>query len=614
MKNYKYYIIGLYAMLSVNMLFAFPQNSLDQKAVDSIYKKGCNYIFSYPDSTLVVTKELYQRSQKEGFEYGRIKAKVMAGFHYINAFKLDTAEFILTSVIDSIQNRNQFKNEQGQAWYYLANAHFRQSKGALVYFDIAHALDIYLELGNIGMQGNCYFLLGKVERVLNQDLGTALQHFLKSYRLKTDAKESDVKLVGLMQNIVEVYADLGQYEKAIQQEHVMLKFDSLNEYKRCFILHTLGKHQQQIGQYDSSKYYLEKAEEIAKTEPSARRFLGPIYYSLAETHTELGNYKQSIQTLNSISENSAYNDRFHGLLARNHLGLQQFHFAIKYGRKAFFKALNADQPASIISSSALLANAYEAIQRPDSALIFYKKCHQLQDSIYTMDNQKKMSLLFAEMETIEKQQEIDQLSYENQLTMSKSEKLWILFWTGIAISILAIGIVILLFQNRKKKLQIQQFQLQKEIQQKVHDLGQQSVRMIQKTNSLSELEEGLKKIKKGLVNGQAQEIQHMLNTIRLNKVVDKEWDKFEEHFGSFNQQFMDNLGLKFPGLTVNEKRLSSLIKSGYNNREISELMNIEVKSVRMAKYRLKKKLGLEEDVNLTDFLLELERSEQVANT
>jgi DNA-binding CsgD family transcriptional regulator len=36
--------------------------------------------------------------------------------------------------------------------------------------------------------------------------------------------------------------------------------------------------------------------------------------------------------------------------------------------------------------------------------------------------------------------------------------------------------------------------------------------------------------------------------------------------------------------------------------QISQLMNIEAKSVRMAKYRVKQKLGLDKDVDLNGFL------------
>jgi DNA-binding NarL/FixJ family response regulator len=47
--------------------------------------------------------------------------------------------------------------------------------------------------------------------------------------------------------------------------------------------------------------------------------------------------------------------------------------------------------------------------------------------------------------------------------------------------------------------------------------------------------------------------------------------------------------------------MCALIKMGHENREIATLLNIEVASVKMAKYRLKKKLMVDESDDLTTY-------------
>jgi DNA-binding CsgD family transcriptional regulator len=45
-----------------------------------------------------------------------------------------------------------------------------------------------------------------------------------------------------------------------------------------------------------------------------------------------------------------------------------------------------------------------------------------------------------------------------------------------------------------------------------------------------------------------------------------------------------------------------------SSKEISQLLNIETRSVELARYRLRKKLGLERKQNLVEFLISLDKS------
>jgi DNA-binding CsgD family transcriptional regulator len=91
----------------------------------------------------------------------------------------------------------------------------------------------------------------------------------------------------------------------------------------------------------------------------------------------------------------------------------------------------------------------------------------------------------------------------------------------------------------------------------------------------------------------------------VNKTLEKEWENFNEYFGSVHGAFYEKINTKFPELSTSEKRLASLIKMNLTNREIASILNIESASVKMAKYRLKKKLNLEEEVDIQSFLQSL---------
>lgn len=72
-----------------------------------------------------------------------------------------------------------------------------------------------------------------------------------------------------------------------------------------------------------------------------------------------------------------------------------------------------------------------------------------------------------------------------------------------------------------------------------------------------------------------------------------------------NEDFLFKLKSNWPDLSEGELNLASLIVLGLSAKEISGILNIESKSVNMKRYRLKKRLGLETDEDLQEFLKNL---------
>lgn len=69
------------------------------------------------------------------------------------------------------------------------------------------------------------------------------------------------------------------------------------------------------------------------------------------------------------------------------------------------------------------------------------------------------------------------------------------------------------------------------------------------------------------------------------------------------QGFNKTLLQHFPNLTPHDLRLCSYLKMNFSTKEIARLLNISVRAVEISRYRLRKKLGLKHDENLTEFLI-----------
>lgn len=97
-------------------------------------------------------------------------------------------------------------------------------------------------------------------------------------------------------------------------------------------------------------------------------------------------------------------------------------------------------------------------------------------------------------------------------------------------------------------------------------------------------------------------VKHIQNYISK----EDEWQMFEENFDMIHKNFFRNLKIKYPNLTPADLKLCVLLRLNYSTKEIASMQGVSVRGVETARYRLRKKLNLMEDVNLNDFLITFE--------
>jgi len=85
----------------------------------------------------------------------------------------------------------------------------------------------------------------------------------------------------------------------------------------------------------------------------------------------------------------------------------------------------------------------------------------------------------------------------------------------------------------------------------------------------------------------------------------REIDDFYGKIEQTHRDFIVKLTERFPDLTEKEKRLAILLRLNLSSKEIATLMNISTKSAEIARYRLRKKIGLKERANVHEFLTNL---------
>lgn len=107
------------------------------------------------------------------------------------------------------------------------------------------------------------------------------------------------------------------------------------------------------------------------------------------------------------------------------------------------------------------------------------------------------------------------------------------------------------------------------------------------------------------LNQSLQSKNNFSNAIKLvenNLSTENDWESFKEKFESLNPNYLSNLLNSHPNLSKSEIRLIILIKIDYSQKEMAEILNVVPDSIKKARSRLRKKLGLSADQKLNAYL------------
>ena len=151
--------------------------------------------------------------------------------------------------------------------------------------------------------------------------------------------------------------------------------------------------------------------------------------------------------------------------------------------------------------------------------------------------------------------------------------------------------------ERQKKEQM----LQQELDFKRKELASQTLHLVQKNTFLLDLKENLEQIKKSpeLFN---KEFRRIMMLLKQENTSDQDWDIFKSYFSEVHNNFDQKLMKIYPDITEKELRLASFIKMKLSTKEIAAMLNVLSESVLTSKYRLKKKLQLDKEKDLYQFL------------
>lgn len=103
--------------------------------------------------------------------------------------------------------------------------------------------------------------------------------------------------------------------------------------------------------------------------------------------------------------------------------------------------------------------------------------------------------------------------------------------------------------------------------------------------------------------GKLRKISKNIDT-ELSK--DQSWDEFAYHFDQVHGNYLQKLSENNIKLSPREIKLAAFLRMNMSSKEIAVMLNITLRGVELARYRLRKKLNLTREQNLVEYLISLD--------
>lgn len=422
--------------------------------------------------------------------------------------------------------------------------------------------------------GNLNFYIGNNEKTIEYNQ-KALDIFIKN--------NNKISIAGCYLNIANVYSNQGYFN------------NSLANYGKAL------------------KIYQELNDTIS---------ISRVYLNLAIVYFEKGDYKKQLEYNQKVLEigKDKKNIRDVGLALINN---SETFIILKRYKKAQNAIDSAFKISCFFDDKDWILNLYTLSSKLDSAqgnyllaLENYKKSVALKDSILNEKNISEINEL-----QIKYMSEIKENENRLQKTEISKQRIFIIL-LSIALLLTTLIILGIIFWNKYRrditqKMTIQEnFIIQQEAEIKQNqielyeaklenaqkDLVSNALFLVQANEKNKKIIQELTELIENKKDGEKFPLKQIISKYQIKR-KDDAWREFELRFKEVHIDFYKKLSLKHPNLTPTDRKLAAYLRLNLSSKEIAELTYTNVKSINVARSRLRIKLNLTREDNLVSYLI-----------
>lgn len=314
-----------------------------------------------------------------------------------------------------------------------------------------------------------------------------------------------------------------------------------------------------LGQYEEANYWVAEAES---------------YYELVKD-PQMNSYMSLIRAQISI-EKGAYTQ------------------AENYMNEYFRTASEMSVQNRFYQNSEVRYKLYKAWGKPELALIHLEKFHHLSDSVKEQDFSRQFEDYKVQLETAKQRVEI--LELENQL-QARNGRIVLIISVSVFLLLAALWII--------KRHQTEREKTQEQLSKKERELADSTLSLVRKDQVMQEINTLVNDTFRKSNGDLLHSIQQMKKLLHINRNQEENWSQFLEHFGAVHHDFFTKIKKRYTNLSPKDLKHCALLKMNLSLKESADILGVESNSVKVARYRLRKKMNVDEPSELSQILMNL---------
>lgn len=357
-------------------------------------------------------------------------------------------------------------------------------------------------------------------------------------------------LKGDTQSANNKFQELEEFYNSEKNNH---KSNSIFNRNYGYAVTVFAAYNQSIKEYKVAIDYLEKAKDILKDFPGEIAALGSRF---AECYYGLGDYKKAEQV---AMKNLGYKDLSDTEKKYNYKVLENI-----------YRAKDDSNGIIKIKDSLLLINS-------GASNSLLRSLNNLETKIQLSNSAKEIN--------------------ENKIRYNTYLYVLIICTVILFFSLMTIRVNYNFQKEKGARLELEKRAVENELEKKNREL-------ISKTNFIIQRNDYLKSLKKKIEksNEVTPDILRLKKELTMVISSEKSYQDFDNLFVEVYPEFYKSLS-QITKLSKTDLRLASYIKMNHNNDEIAQISGISIRSVESQRYRLSKKLKLDEGQDLNSFIL-----------
>jgi tetratricopeptide (TPR) repeat protein len=526
----------------------------------TIHSTG-EFYFNKPDSLFVSLKEIYNNAAK----------------------------------IDDWETQAAALNQMGKICFHLG--HFTQS---LEYYLDANKM--YNKVNRPELQAANQNDMG-ILHYYNQEVKQARQCYNNALRLFFES--------GNHSGIASTYGKIGhlfekkhQYDSAFYYQNLALQEyrlakDELGEAK---IYENIGSIFEDIEQFDTAFSCFNKAMHLYKLKGERIEHI-EVLNNIGDIYRKTGKYRQALQSsLMAASEASKVNEQYQ--LSAGYRDIAKTYNLLGKNDSAFYyielcrKYLQEIYSSEGSKQTAFLQVFYE-IEKKNSEILQLQSVKKINTIIAISVSIITLLLIVLGYSTISKQRTKikaeQEINLQNKQMLSAQTKLMEAEQRNLQLERESLDLEL-------RNTRLEEAQLKIQVEQKSKELSTHALHVIQKNQLLEELKTHLEDLVKDDKRDFKKQLKQLIIQINQNFSNESYWEEFKNTFEQIHYSFFNKLNSICPDLTATEIRLISLLKMNMNSTDMATILGISQDSLRVSRYRLRKKLKIEQGENLISFL------------